>query len=176
MSDALAIESSLRLPHHPCGHPRARAVARGEATADGHRGGESASCLGTTIGTLGQNRAFPTNHVSAMVDRGFETGGSTMYTRRGFVSALAGTALGTFATGKATEVQAHSSASLQNLAERILKLFETLPGKRSLLIVSPAIHGRDFRVLLNADSQLFCGSAFKVFVLAEFLRMVDGGE
>jgi len=138
--------------------------------------GESASCLGTTIGTLGQNRAFPANHVSAMVDLGFETGGSTMYTRRGFVSALAGTALGTFATGKATEVQAHSSASLQNVAERILKLFETLPGKRSLLIVSPAIHGRDFRVLLNVDSQLFCGSAFKVFVLAEFLRMADAGE
>ena len=99
-----------------------------------------------------------------------------MQTRRGFVSALAGAAVGMFTATGTTEVQAHSTGSLQKLAERILALFETLPGKHALLIVSPAVRGQDFQVTLNANSGLFCGSAFKVFVLAEFLRMVDAGE
>jgi beta-lactamase class A len=96
-----------------------------------------------------------------------------MQTRRRFISGLS--AAGVLAGTKIGEVQAQSSGPLHNLKQRILDLFSTLPGRRALYILSPA-RGQDFEVMLNADTPLFCGSAFKAFVLLEFLRMVDAGE
>jgi beta-lactamase class A len=96
-------------------------------------------------------------------------------TRRSFLSGLAGAA-GVAALAAVTDETAYSWQKI-GLADDIIAAFQTLPGKKALLILAPAAGAAsELRVTLNADSALFCASAFKGFVLAEFLRMVDAGE
>jgi beta-lactamase class A len=93
--------------------------------------------------------------------------------RRRFVSALS--AMGTLAGISAADVDARQPDPRGPVERQILELLASLPGQHALYMHSPGF-GRDFVVEHNPDSALFCGSAFKAFVLAEFLRMVDNGE
>src|SRR5215472_18953165 len=55
--------------------------------------------------------------------------------------------------------------------DRILKLFEPLPGDKSLKILVPSVNGKPtFQAKLNSDRMLFVASAIKTFVLCERLR------
>lgn len=85
--------------------------------------------------------------------------------------------MATLATTQPLAVHADSPQAHSDLAGRIVDLFQTLPGMKALKIVSTG-SGRKpgFQVTLNPNDGLFCASAFKVFVLAEFLRMVEAGE
>ena len=60
------------------------------------------------------------------------------------------------------------------LAPKILALFDALPGDKAVSILAPATNGKpQLTVAMNADKQLFVGSAIKTFVLAEALRQAD---
>ena len=96
-----------------------------------------------------------------------------MFTRRRFVASVAGTGLAALAAPAASNN--NQTGPMAGLAGRIVELFRTLPGQHALYILSPK-PGRDFEVALHPDLQLFAASAFKGFVLAEYLRMVDQGE
>lgn len=65
----------------------------------------------------------------------------------------------------------HSARAIPHLLES----FIALPGKKSAQVdvdepVDP------WRVTLDADAELFCGSCFKTFVLATYLREVEAGN
>jgi len=100
----------------------------------------------------------------------------TIRSRRRFVATLTGAAAAALTVSRTTPARAHSSRPLHKLADHILARFATLPGEHALHIVSPAVRGRDFEVSLNADTPLFCGSAFKALVLAEYMRRIDAGD
>jgi beta-lactamase class A len=62
------------------------------------------------------------------------------------------------------------------LEQRILQEFGKLPGRTALVISVPAVdHAPAWSVSLNRDQLLFCASAFKAFVLAEYLRQTETG-
>ncbi len=62
------------------------------------------------------------------------------------------------------------------LGRRILQEFEKMPGRTALKIWAPAVdHVRAWSVSLNPEQLLFCASAFKAFVLAEYLRQTETG-
>jgi beta-lactamase class A len=89
---------------------------------------------------------------------------------------LAGAAVAT--VGAATVgVPELASASGSVSADRIKRLFAKLPGTVSFKIVAPATK-RNPRLQISSRSgdQLFIGSAFKTFVLAEALRQADGPD
>jgi beta-lactamase class A len=100
----------------------------------------------------------------------------TVRSRRRFVASLTGAAAAAITVSRALPARAHSTGPLHHLADHILARFATLPGKHALCIVSPAVRGSDFEVSLNPDTALFCGSAFKAFVLAEYMRRIDAGN
>ena len=58
--------------------------------------------------------------------------------------------------------------------DAIAALFKSLPGEVSFKIYAPAVNGKpEFQVASNSAQALFCGSAFKTFVLCEILRQAD---
>jgi beta-lactamase class A len=62
-----------------------------------------------------------------------------------------------------------------DLARRIVDRFRELPGEQALEVWAPAVPGKpSFRATHNAGTPLFCGSAFKAFVLAKYLQHIDG--
>ena len=72
---------------------------------------------------------------------------------------------------------AEESRHRRGLARRIVAEFSQLPGKKALKILAPGGHrAREFSATLNPQIPLFCASAFKVYVLAEYLRQVEAGE
>ncbi|MFQ4146899.1 serine hydrolase [Chlorogloeopsis sp. ULAP02] len=67
-----------------------------------------------------------------------------------------------------------AQAKQNQLAEKIIAAFSQLPGKKGLKFWIPADAGfGEWSAMLNPDTVLFCASAFKGFVLAEFLRFVE---
>lgn len=96
--------------------------------------------------------------------------------RRNFVlSGMAGMAA-TSAFANAPP-QIKGSANTTRLAQEIVHLYRQLPGKTALKIWAPPRHGRPaFLAAAEPDTVLFCGSAFKAYVLAEFLRQMESGE
>jgi len=63
------------------------------------------------------------------------------------------------------------------LARGIVTEFGHLPGRKGLKIFAPpSDRARAFRVVIRPHTALFCASAFKGFVLAEYLRQVEAGE
>lgn len=63
------------------------------------------------------------------------------------------------------------------LAQRIVVEFRRLPGRKGLKILAPASDdARGFEVAIRPQDALFVASAFKGFVLAEYLRQVEAGE
>jgi beta-lactamase class A len=64
-----------------------------------------------------------------------------------------------------------------NLSDRIVTAFDQLPGKKALKFLAPASQNSpEWSANLNPDPPLFCGSSFKAYVLAEFLRQVKAGK
>lgn len=56
-------------------------------------------------------------------------------------------------------------------------IFAGLPGEIAVKIVAPGAHGdHGLHIAINSGRQMFVGSAFKAFVLAEALRMADTPE
>jgi beta-lactamase class A len=97
--------------------------------------------------------------------------------RRNFVlSGVAGMAAAS-AFGNTQAARAEGSANTTRLAQEIVHLYQQLPGKTTLKIWAPPIHSRPaFLAEFEPDTVLFCGSAFKAYVLAEFLRQMECGE
>jgi len=92
--------------------------------------------------------------------------------RRAFLSA----ALATAAVGALPPPTRAERSAPGRLAEQIIAAFDRLPGKKALQLWAPAVDGvAEWFVALHADAPLFCGSAFKALVLAEFLRQVEAG-
>jgi beta-lactamase class A len=62
------------------------------------------------------------------------------------------------------------------LGRRIVREFGKLPGRTALKIWAPAVDREPaWSVSLNPERRLFCASAFKGFVLAEYLRQTEAG-
>jgi beta-lactamase class A len=63
------------------------------------------------------------------------------------------------------------------LARRIIDRFRQLPGRQAVEIWAPAEGDKPaFRAAHDAGKALFCGSAFKAFVLAKFLQDIDAEQ
>jgi len=107
-------------------------------------------------------------------------------TRRKFMklAATAGTAPLIARAAAASELRAEESTAAATIsaksqsepanAEKILALFDALPGDKAVKIVAPAAGGKpEFKVEMNTAKQMFVGSAIKTFILAEALRQAD---
>jgi beta-lactamase class A len=88
-----------------------------------------------------------------------------MQSRRLFIGSAAALAVAAPALGAMVE------------ADEITGLFAPLPGEKAVKIWAPATDGgRQLRISANASTQLFVGSAFKSFVVAEALRQADAPD
>lgn len=69
----------------------------------------------------------------------------------------------------------HGSRKREKLSTATVRhIFADLPGEIAVKIVAPGAHGdHGLHIAINSGRQLFVGSAFKTFVLAEALRMAD---
>src|SRR4029453_6506011 len=66
-------------------------------------------------------------------------------------------------------------ADQDGLSQEILEAFKDLPGQRGLKLWAPPDAGRPaWSAESNPDQQFFIASAFKGFVLAEYLRQAEG--
>lgn len=93
--------------------------------------------------------------------------------RREFLRAAAGAA----AVGVLPALPAMATDKPDASPQAILALFKSLPGEVAVKISAPAINGKPaFAVDLNSAKVLFCGSAFKTFVLCEALRQADSPD
>ncbi len=93
------------------------------------------------------------------------------YSRRQFVQGAAGVA----AIGMVpAALPAIAAAKADASPEAILALFKSVPGEVAVKIYAPAVNGKpEYVVTSNSAKALFCGSAFKTFVLCEALRQAD---
>ena len=92
----------------------------------------------------------------------------------GIAAALGPTGFGrTAAAGRAPPAALPQEA---DLAREIVAVFNRLPGRKGLKFWAPADAGlAEWSATLNSSSQLFVASAFKAYVLAEYLRQVEAG-
>ncbi len=71
-------------------------------------------------------------------------------------------------------LSATTAAKESPAQDAIATLFKSLPGEVSFKIYAPAVNGKpEFLVASNSAKPMFCGSAFKSFVLCEILRQAD---
>jgi len=92
--------------------------------------------------------------------------------RRAFFSA----ALATAAVGALPRANARRTISSRPAGGADRRRLRPLTGQKALQLWAPAVDGiAEWSVALHADAPLFCGSAFKALVLAEFLRQVEAG-
>lgn len=86
-------------------------------------------------------------------------------------------ALGAAGFGRTTAAaQATPTAPPQaaDLAREVVAVFDRLPGRKGLKFLAPADAGRaEWSAALNPSDQFFVASAFKAYVLAEYLRQVE---
>jgi beta-lactamase class A len=96
--------------------------------------------------------------------------------RRGFIAATGAAAVAVpvaFASGAQASTQTRPAFS----RSQFLKLFQSLPGTVGLRVYAPAANGDSgLDIGLNNAQQLFVGSAFKTYVLAETLRGLDSPQ
>lgn len=91
------------------------------------------------------------------------------HSRRNFLSGVM-----TTAAIAAAQTKGHAAAEGE-LAKKVVAEFQRLPGKNALKFWAPACEGHaEWSAALNPETTLFCGSSFKVFVLAEYLRQIEG--
>ena len=96
------------------------------------------------------------------------------HSRREFLRTAASAA--TFAAVPTAQSQTIASDAAVT-PEQIVKLFENLPGDKSLKIFAPSANGKPkFQAQLNSDRMLFVASAIKTFVLCERLRQIDSPD
>src|SRR4051812_36243930 len=97
------------------------------------------------------------------------------HSRRSFLAGSPAVApVGAASIGQAATASSDSGSSYSKVAAEIVGLFSSLPGTSAVKIFAPATHNRrEFVAELNSALPLFCGSAFKGFVLCEALRRVD---
>jgi beta-lactamase class A len=83
--------------------------------------------------------------------------------------------VGTLALGAASPAMGETTK--HSLKQRILSLFDGLPGEIAIKIFAPAANGKpEFLLKSNSSRMLFVGSAFKTFVLGEALRQADSPD
>jgi beta-lactamase class A len=93
-----------------------------------------------------------------------------LHSRRKFLAAAATVSLAAGSLTAAAEVE-------PGYADEVVRLFDCLPGDKSIKIFAPGRKGRrDLVIELNANKQLFAASAIKTFVLCERLRQVDSPD
>ena len=93
--------------------------------------------------------------------------------RRFLAGSAAAAAVGASSMGGTAAASSDSGSSYSKVAAEIIGPFKSLPGTTSVKIFAPATHNRrEFLAELNPAVPLFCGSAFKCFVLCEALRRV----
>ncbi|BAQ64847.1 serine hydrolase [Geminocystis sp. NIES-3709] len=63
----------------------------------------------------------------------------------------------------------------QDLQTKIINLFSSLPGQKAMEVLAIK-NNTSWKVSLNPEMSLFCGSSFKVYVLTEFLRQMEAGK
>jgi len=91
--------------------------------------------------------------------------------RRDFITRAAGAAAVGMVPAVLPAVPAIKEPPTQ---DAIVALFKSLPGEVSFKIYAPAVNGKPgFLVASNSAKAMFCGSAFKSFVLCEILRQAD---
>jgi len=98
------------------------------------------------------------------------------YSRRGFLKTAAGTAAG---TATLTGLSAPKASAWQQriTPEKIVDLFEDLPGDKAFKIFAPGEDGsHKFLAQLNSHKMLFVASAIKTFALCEALRQADSPD
>jgi beta-lactamase class A len=92
-------------------------------------------------------------------------------------SSLAGVGAMTLSASGPAVADAGGPKQDWELAHRIVAEFRRLPGRKGLKILAPAgDDAREFEVAIRPQDALFVASAFKGFVLAEYLRQVEAGE
>ncbi|MCP9884874.1 serine hydrolase [Synechococcus sp. ATX 2A4] len=110
--------------------------------------------------------------------------------RRFVIDSIGGVALGSalsmlLQTGRSHAATAPApSGSIDALNQTILTSFKGLRGEKGFLMQSPAPGAAGpgagataaWEQGLNPGRPLFCGSSFKVYVLAEFLRQLESGK
>jgi len=80
--------------------------------------------------------------------------------------------LGTFALGTLSPAMGESTR--HGLTQRILSLFDGMPGQIAIKIFAPSTGGKpEFLLKSNSSKMLFVGSAIKTFILCEALRQAD---
>ena len=82
------------------------------------------------------------------------------------------TAAGTIAAASAAHFASASTTVGQPVTpEKIIDLFEPLPGDKAVKILAPAAHGKpEFVEELNSGQRLFVASANKTFALCKALQ------
>ena len=95
----------------------------------------------------------------------------------GMASALGAGAFGRTAAQVATPIPAHTELPAQDgLSVEVIELFDALPGTKALAFWAPPDAGRPaWSASSQGDRQLVIASAFKGFVLAEYLRQAENG-
>ena len=95
--------------------------------------------------------------------------------RRSFLAGSAAVAaVGAASIVQGAPVSSDAGSSYSKVAAEIVGLFSALPGISTVKIFAPATHNRrEFVAGWNSAVPLFCGSAFKGYVLCEALRLVD---
>jgi beta-lactamase class A len=98
------------------------------------------------------------------------------HSRRAFLKTAAGTAAGT-ATLTALTAPKASAWQQRITPEKIVDLFEDLPGDKAFKILAPGEDGaHKFLAQLNSRKMLFVASAIKTFALCEALRQADSPD
>jgi beta-lactamase class A len=93
------------------------------------------------------------------------------------VSSLLGAGAMTLSASSPALADTRGRARHWELAHRIVAEVRRLPGRKGLKILAPAVDdAREFEVAIGPRNALFVASAFKGFVLAEYLRQVEAGE
>jgi beta-lactamase class A len=106
-----------------------------------------------------------------------ESGGMAQTRRDMLVSSLLGAGALTLPAVEPALAHSRDRKHHRKLARRIVAEFRGLPGRKGLKIWAPGGDGgRKFEVAIRPRTALFCASAFKAFVLAEYLRQVEAGE
>ena len=94
--------------------------------------------------------------------------------RRAAQTALATAVAAALPDARASAQEADRVQDHDGLSADIIEVLSTLPGTKGLKLWAPPDAGRPaWEATLNPDGELFIASAFKVFVLAEYLLQVE---
>ena len=93
----------------------------------------------------------------------------------GVAATFVGESLRSVSAQEATPTAAIGEGAAEDgLAVEVIELFDALPGTKGLKFWAPPDAGRPkWSAAVNADRELVIASAFKAFVLAEYLRQVE---